>query len=168
MIAATTPVFPNNVVDLVAFRMQFLDADLQIFKRPLRDSDPIQCVGVFAQQWLPDTDSQEMRGRIPGQTIGYKEPSIEQYLISIQAFVKDMDEERGLATHSVLSEMVRTMLYRDATLGVALAALSTTLNNVQKRTGRWGIRQQRYFSNELQGSFLYLSNLEFWLETENT
>jgi hypothetical protein len=96
------------------------------------------------------------------------DPSIDRYNVALQAFVKDMDEERGLAVHSVMSEMLRTMLYRDTALRVGLSSLSTNLNGVQKRTTRWGISTQRYFSNELQGSWLYLSTLEFWLETETT
>ena len=97
---------------------------------------------------------------------GRHEPTLQQYLITVQAFVKDMDEERGLATHSVLSKMIRSMLYRDDPLRVALGSLSVTTDNSIERTQRWGIRQQRYFSNELSGSWLYLSTLEFWLETE--
>jgi hypothetical protein len=154
-------VFPNNVVSLVATRVGLLDPDLTVLRRPLRESDPVQSAGVFATQWLPDEESHEMKG------LGH-DPSIDRYNVALQAFVKDMDEERGLAVHSVMSEMLRTMLYRDTALRVGLSSLSTNLNGVQKRTTRWGISTQRYFSNELQGSWLYLSTLEFWLETETT
>ncbi len=164
-ISNTTVVFPNNAVDLIDTRAQLLDADLFCIKRPLRESDPNQSVGVFPSYWTPDEDSYEMRG-IPSP--GRSEPTLSQYLIMVQAFVKDMDEERGLATHSVLSKMIRSMLYRDAPLRVGLAALTVTMNGSTEKTKRWGIRTQRYFSNELSGSWLYLSTLEFWLETETT
>lgn len=167
MITADEPVFPNNIVDLVHTRSVLIDSDLYVCKRPLRESDPVQSVGTFATQWLPDDDSHEMKGGILGGGFGH-DPSIERYLVAVQAFVKDMDEERGLAVHSVLSEKLRTMLYRDEALRVGLSTLNTNLNGVQKRTTRWGISTQRYFSNELQGSWLYLSTLEFWLETETT
>lgn len=161
MITETTPVFPNNVVLLVQDRIpDAVDPDLRVFRRPLRESDPSQSVGIVAAQWLPDEESMEIRGT------GFHQPTLETYLITVQAFVKDFDEERGLATHSVLSEMIRSMLYRDAPLRVGLSALATSVQGVTKRTRRWGIRQQRYFSNEIEGNFLYLSTLEFWLETE--
>lgn len=161
-ITSSAIVFPNNIVDLVAARIPSLDSDLHVAKRPLRKSDPNQSVGIHAAQWLPEEDSYEMRGA----PVGTHEPTLQRYLVSVQAFVKDMDEENGLAVHSVLSKMIRSMLYRDAPLRVGLSALSVTMSGSTERTQRWGIRQQRYFSNELQGSFLYLSTLEFWLETE--
>ena len=162
MIVEDQNVFPNNVVELVTARTRLLDTDMFVTKRPLRESDPNQSVGVFAAQWLPEEDSYEM----VAAPVGRHEPTLQQYIITVQAFVKDMDEERGLATHSVLSKMIRSMLYRDDPLRVALGSLSVTTDNSIERTQRWGIRQQRYFSNELSGSWLYLSTLEFWLETE--
>lgn len=162
MINAATPVFPANVVDLISARAAFLDADLFIARRPLRESDPVQAVGIFGSQWYPDEESYEMRGAPAGR----HEPTLQNYMIGVQAFVKDMDEERGLAAHSVLSKMIRAMLYRDEPLRVGLAALSVTMSGSTERAKRWGIRSQRFVSNELQGSWLYLSTLEFWLETE--
>lgn len=166
MITTKEVVFPNNVVEILYTRITLIDSDLTVVRRPLRESDPVQSVGVFATQWLPDDDSHEMKGGTLG-AYGH-DPSLDRYICAVQAFVKDMDEERGLAVHSVLSEKLRTMLYRDAALRVGLSTLTTNLNGVQKRTTRWGISTQRYFSNELQGSWLYLSTLEFWLETETT
>lgn len=162
MISDVTPVFPNNAVLLIKQRAQVLDSDLFVVGRPLRETDNIQSIGVFGNQWNPDEDSFEMRG-VPS---GRHEPTISSYLITVQAFVKDMDEERGLATHSVLSKMVRSMLYRDNTLRVGLLALSVVMNGSTERTKRFGVLRQNYVSNELRGSWLYLSTLEYWLETE--
>jgi len=163
MIDSTTPVFPNNVVELLSLHAQLIDLDLQVFKRPLNNLDPTQSVGVFATQWQPDLESFEMRGHPPGPS----EATVEQYYLGIQAFVKDMDPERGLATHSVLSKLIRSMLYRDDALRVGLRGLSVTVNGETEVLKRWSVRTQRYFSNEISGSFLYLSTLEVWLETEN-
>ena len=95
-----------------------------------------------------------------------REPTLSQYLIGVQAFVKDGDEERGLAAHSVLSMRVRSVLYRDEPLRVALSSLSVTYQGVTERLKRWGVRTQRYFANDLEGQWLYLSTLEFFIETE--
>jgi hypothetical protein len=165
ILAGDVVAFPNNAVDLVAGRFATLDPDIpaeHILKRPLRNTDPNISIGVFATLWLPDENSMEMKGT------GFHDPTVDTYTLGVQGFVKDMDEERGLASHSVLSEMIRTMLYRDDPLRVGLAALSTSIGGVTKRYRRSGIRTQRYLSNELDGSWLYLSTLEFWLETEST
>lgn len=166
MIQDTTPVFPNNIIDIVQTRIKLLDESLtnSTYRRPLRESDPNTAAGVFAATWEPDTESYEIRGL--GSTPAPSEPTISTYVIGVQAFVKDFDEERGLARHSVLSKMIRSMLYRDAPLRVGLSALSVTMNDSVERAQRWGIRAQRYLSNELDGNFLYLSTLEFWLDTE--
>lgn len=165
MIDADYPVFPNNIISLVATRASYIDSDLKIFKRPLRSSDPSECFGVFAAQWTPNEDSVEMRGT---PTPGAGEPTLQTYLVALQAFVKDFQEERGLAKHSVLSTLVRAMLYRDDPLRLGLAALSVTQSGSVERARRWGIRTQRFLSNEVEGNFLYLSTLEFWLETETS
>jgi hypothetical protein len=163
MILETDPVFPNNVVELIYERSANIDPDLERFRRPLRPEDPQQSLGVYAALWSPDDDSQEMKGRREAV-----EPTIQRYTIIVQSFVRDAEEERGLATHSVLSSRVRSMLYRDVPLQVGFGALSwkDPVTQVLERSMRWGIRNQRYISNEVTGSWLYLSSIEFWLETE--
>lgn len=161
MIVANSNIFPNNVVELVTTRAATLDEDLHIFKRPLRASDPNQSVGVIAANWLPDENTKEMIG--PGSP---NQPPISKYLVSVQGFIRDMDEERGLNVHSVLSMRLRSMLYNDQPLRVGLRALSSTLGGTTESSRRWGVSQQRFFSNEINGEWLYLSILEFWLETE--
>ena len=162
MIDSGTSVFPSNVVQLIKTRAQLIDSDLYVTGRPLRESDPVQSVGVFGMQWVPDENSYEM-GATP---LGRSEPSLQTYLITIQGFVKDADEERGLDVHAILSKKLRSMLYRDDPLRVGLLALSVVMNGSTERAKRYGVRSQRYVSNELSGTWLYLSTLEFWLETE--
>lgn len=162
MITADTPVFPNNAVELMAIRFATLDADLTVVKRPLRKSDPAQALGVYAALWTPNENSYEMQGGDPA----VRQPTISAYSITVEAYIKDMDEERGLATHSVFASLVRAMLYRDAPLLVGLRALSVNVGGSTEQVQRTGIRSQRYSSNELQGSFLYLAVLDYYLETE--
>lgn len=162
MILAEEPCFPNNIVDLIYVRAESIDSDLERFRRPLRPEDPQQSFGVYAALWNPDEESMEFRGNRS------KEPTLNRYTVMVQCFVKDGDEERGLAIHSVLSSRVRAMLYRDPPLQVGFGALSWSDvgNPGQERAQRWGIRNQRFMSNEVTGSWLYLSSIEFWLETE--
>jgi hypothetical protein len=163
MIVADDSVFPNNAVVVLSTRFKSLDPDLSVFPRPLRPTDPNQSIGVFGQLWTPQEESMEFRGN-PNPHAGT--PTNENYSIGVQAFVKDMDSERGLAVSSHMAEMVRTMLYDDEPLRVGLSVLKATVLGVTKRTARWRIGSQRYLSNEVNGSHIYLSTLELWLETE--
>lgn len=159
MIEPIEAVFPNNIIKLLADNSQTLDADLAVFRRPLRSSDPNQAIGVFPAMWQPVEGSQEM-GRVnPG------EPTMQTYSVGMQSFVKDGDEIVGLMRHSALSHMVRTMLYRTPAVRVGLPQLSYTTGGVTERVMRWGVRNQRFLSNEVTGSWLYLSTLEVWAET---
>lgn len=160
-IAADDTVFPNNIVSIVALRAQLLDSGLKIVKRPLRATDPNQTIGVMAAQWLPNEDSKEMLG-----SQFAVQPTLSRYTVTIQAMIRDMDEERGLNVHNALARILRSMLYTDNTLRVALSQLSSTLNGITEHSRRWGVQNQRFFANEIKGEWLYLSILEFWLETE--
>lgn len=161
MIEPSDLVFPNNAVKLISDRLATIDSDLFITKRPLRNTDPVQSIGVTAASWTPEEDSMEMKGVFTGS-----EPTISRYAITVQAFVRNTSEVEGLATHATLSRLVRTMLYRDTSLAVGLRTLSVVSGSYQETLRRWGIRNQRYFSNELNAQWLYLSTLDFWLETE--
>lgn len=168
MIVATDAVFPNNIVALICNRFVMEDSDFFVSRRPLRATDPSQSLGVYASQWTPNEDSYEIKNKFlgSGPSIGPNEPTLQDYIITIQAFVKDMDPERGLATHSVFSKIVRTMLYRDEPLRIGLASLSFSMDGSTERLLRWKVRNQRYHSNELQSNWLYLSTLELFAETE--
>lgn len=161
-------VFPNNVVEVLSLRFDNMDDEITVLRRPLRTTDPATSIGVWGTLWTPDPESSEIRGLGAGSPIpGPQEPTLGRYIVTIQAFIKDMEEERGLARHSVLSMWVRAILYRDNALRVALASLNAEVAGVQERMMRWGVTAQRYLNNELgDNEWLYLSTVELWLETE--
>lgn len=156
----TTIVFPNNVVVIIADACADLDEDLSVFRRPLRPTDPAQSVGVFATQWDPNEESWEMQGRVPG------EPTLQTYRVTIQAANKDTDQERGLAVHSIMSTLIRSMLVRNETLSLALRTLNVSLDGTTEQARRWGVRDQRYLSNEIRNQWIFLSVTDFWLDTQ--
>jgi hypothetical protein len=164
----TTP-FPNNVVETLQQRLGTIDILTRInaddlnptgipacFTRPLRPSDPAVCVGVFPLDWAADE-----------QEIGGTEPTLSTYVYAVQSFVKHTDEQEGNLLHGLLSKTVRAMLYRDQPTRVALGTLSETSLGITERAQRWGVRQQRFANNEVDGQFLYLSTTDFWLQTES-
>lgn len=167
MISGEESVFPNNIVEMLALRFDNVDEDITVLRRPLRTTDPAVSIGIWGTLWTPDPESNEIRGLGAGSIPGPQEPTLGRYIVTIQAFIKDMEEERGLAKHSVLSMMLRAILYRDVPLRVALAALEAEVSGVHERTMRWGVTAQRYLNNELgDNEWLYLSTVELWLDTE--
>lgn len=167
MIDPTTPVFPNNIVEVLALGCEaYIDLEpnpakrVKVLRRPINPTDPNQCIGISGQLWTPDENSHEMPS---------VEPTLGNYTIKIQCFVKDMDEMRGLSSHSVLSKLVRNMVYRNATLRTALTNLSDSTGGAVERLKRYGVRSQEYISGEVPaGTFMYLSTLDCYFETETT
>lgn len=153
----TTAVFPNNIILVVSARLQDLYPNLLVVKRPLKHTDLSQSVGVYPGIWIPDDDSYEMPS---------KEPTVQRYIIMIQAFCKEMTEEKGIAIHSVMSKVIRSMLYNDAPLALALNTLQVSMFGSVEKIQRRGINRQAYLSNEINGAFVYLSTLETYFETE--
>lgn len=163
MILPGTTEFPDNVIALIAARIPgYVDVDLngRIHKRPLRETDEVQCVGIFPSTKLPDITTQEING------FESVEPSIKRYGIIVQAMVQDTDEEAAVSVHSILAQRLWRMLYRDNALAVGLTALSVSVDNSIERFQRRGITVQRYVSNEIQGNFVRTCWIEFWFDTE--
>jgi hypothetical protein len=170
MIDATQVVFPNNVAEVLWTRYAvIIDPEpdptkrVAIFRRPLRPTDPNQAVGIAPSDWMPKEESKEIRGvQVPGTV----EPTLQTYYYNIQTLVKDTDEVRGLAIHSILGTRARSILYRDEPLRVGLASLEVQLDGATERLKTYGVRAQRYLTNDIQGTFLFVSTIEFWVETE--
>lgn len=162
LITGDENVFPTNVCNMLTTRFKQLWPDTDVKQRPLTKEDRSETIGIYPALWTPDEQSKEMRGISPG------EPTLSQYLIMIQAYIKDSDRERGAAKHSVMAMRLRNVLYRDAILRVAFQSVNAADLGVTEYLKRWGARTQRYFSNDLAGTWVYLSTLEFYIETETT
>lgn len=158
MLQPDTLCFPNNVVALLASAAQDIDPDIRVVKRPVRVADSTQTIGISPTIWTPEQDSLEMRG-------GPNEPTLQNYGIAVQGFVKEGDEADGIAVHSLLAYKLREMLYRDPGLRVALPLLSVTLNGSTEKLVKWKVISQPYLNNEYDSKFLFLSTAELWIQT---
>lgn len=166
----TTVCFPANIVNLLAAGLQFIDPHtdpdkkdgVRIYKRPLMTTDASESIGVIATNWGPVISSMEMRG-------GPFEPTLQRYTVAIQAMVKDAEEERAIAVHSLLSAKVRHMLYHDPALAVALPQLQVSFDTFAgvtvEKLMKWNITSQNFMNHEVKGRFVYLSTLEVVAET---
>lgn len=158
LLSVNTSVFPNNAQALIKARFDDLYGDsVLVVGRRLKVTDDTMSIGVAPDMWIPDESSFEFRSL---------EPTVSTYTIWIQSFVKNSDEEEGVQLGSVLAKVVRTTLYRDMPLQVGLNSLSVTMMGATETIQRRGIRRSQYLSTEIQGNFLYLNTLEYYIETE--
>lgn len=158
----TQLVFPNNVVELVATRFEVIDPVLlTVFRRGLRVQDPNYSIGVSAVDWAPVPNSMEMQGMDHSRA-----STLEQYLLSVEAFVKMDDEEAALIAHSVISKTIRTTLASDAPLRAQLAGLTCTFNGETERLKRWWVHRARYHSKNISGTNMYATINDVMLEVE--
>jgi hypothetical protein len=160
MIDPATPAFPNNVVTALKTVLPGIDESLQAFSRPLRPSDPNMALGIYATMWAPEEDSYEMGHPFP------HESTLQTYQIGIQTLVKDGDTQRGLAISTILTKRIRAVVYRNQPLRIALGSLYVQDDVSRESMRRWGIRNQRFMSNDIEGTFVTISVLDLWLETE--
>ena len=161
---ANTDVFPSNVVQIVVARLKQKYPRTGVLARPLRHTDPTQSIGVFPTEWMPDTDSYEFMQTPEPRPAGH--PTVQMYTINIQSFVKDMEAERGIRIHSLMSKAMRSLLYYDNPLAIGLQSLRVEMDGTAEVLQRRTIIRQKYISNEIDGAFLYLSTLQYSIETE--
>jgi len=160
VIEPSLDVFPNNIIERIRVRIPVaIDLDVTVILRPLRPTDPIQAIGLYPDTWAPDEDSFEMTPTMRNI------PTLQDYRVFVQSFVKHQDEATAIGTHAVMAERIRAMLYEDELLQLAFGELMATSGGRTHKAMRWGPRAQRFMSNEVQGSFLQSTITEFWLQT---
>ncbi len=157
----TLAVFPQNFVNTIGPVLEAIDSDLiTLVNRPLRPSDPNFSIGVYGTLWQPEEDSYEIGHVVPG------EATLNQYQVGIQTLLKHGDAQELLNINSVLSYRIRTVLYRNQPLRLALGSLKVEDGAFKESLRRWGIRTQRYMSNDIEGTFVTSNVLDLWIETE--
>lgn len=153
-------VFPGNVIECIAIVLPGIDPDTVVHKRPLRSTDPSYSIGVYPTLWSPNEESYEIRSKAP------QEATLNNYSIGIQTLIKDSDTERGLAVGSIFANRIRSVLYRNEPLRLALGSLYVEDGTSRESMRRWNFRSQRYMSNDIEGKFIFISVLDYWIETE--
>lgn len=151
--------FPYGPIMLIRTRLIALDAELDVHLRPTQITDRDFTICLVPDLWRPNEDSYEM-GRFTRQ------PTIQRYPISVQCLTLDMDETVGLQRNAAMASNVRRILYADEPLRVGFGALSVTSGGATERAQKWGVTQQKFLSNIVDGQFAFMSILDFWFETE--
>lgn len=172
--------FPDSVVDVVRDQLaiRLVDFAIETFDpvtetmqpleptfldRPLRAEDPNRSISIYAYDWVPDEATQEM-----GSGLAFAGPTVTRYNYRIQSLTRYVVEEEQRADASVDAKVIRAILARDPGLRVALEALSDEVAGVREKYLRYGVSRQRFFNNELRGTFLGLCLTEFWVDTQTT
>lgn len=156
--------FPNNVIAMLGSALQTIDPPstpggddgLRIELRPLQSTDYTETVAITPGVWTPNDQSME---------VGMHEPTLQNYTVIVETLVTDMDQARGIATHSLLSTLVRSTLYRDPGIRVGLPLLRVELGGYVEQLERWKVNQQQFMSTKGTGGYAYLSALELHIET---
>lgn len=154
-----TNAFPASIVTTLTRNLRRLPVIQEVLMRPLRPVDPNYCLGVFANDWTPGIGS---------YAIGQEDPQHATYHVRIQCMVKHLIEQEGLQEHSVLSKSLRAMVYRDAQLRAELTALAEETFGVAERLKHYTVQAQRFLTNELSGSYIYLSSMDVNFNVEHT
>lgn len=154
--------FPYNVVDRIeVFAKALIDDDLHFYRRKLNVTDPDQSFSVVPARWTYDPGSVTI-GSTP-------EPTMQSYSIMVQTLIIDADEARGLRTHSYLAKLTREMLARTGPFQVGLRGLNTSdARGVTEQIEKWRVEDQVFHSATIEGSWRYLSTLEFIISTQIT
>jgi hypothetical protein len=154
--------FPQNIINLLADRFRLADPTIDVLLRPIRTVDRDFTIGLVAGVWRPDEQSYEIGHAFPSA------PTLGRYNVTVQALIADADEPRGLERHSAMSDAIRMMLYRDTPLRVGLSKLKVVDSQgvVVESAQRWGVKTQNFLNQSTRSTYLYLSTLDFWLETE--
>lgn len=155
-------VFPINFINKFYTRLDALDNNLHVFKRRVTTKDPALSIGIFGDDFRPVQASREMMGMFP------HEPVLSQYSVTIQGLVIDVDEERGLSRHYVLSNAIRATLAYDEQLRLHLSlGVTDSTNKYREELRKWSIGTQEYLGAELGSSnWAFMSVTSINLETE--
>jgi hypothetical protein len=163
VITADYAVFPANVVASIWNLLGLLDPDVLVVMRPVKEIDPVQTIGIFAVDSEPIDNSQEIRGQyVPGVAL----PTLTRYGVNIQVKHTDGDMERGIMTHSAMTNIVTSTVARNDSLRLLLASLSSTYSGMTESFQQLRLERVRYMSGELGGQFQYMSVCEYSLQTE--
>lgn len=156
---------PWSVVEIATTRFEeLLNTEVTpraILSRQLRPTDPARSISFYPVDVVPDLESMEIDGAGP------PEPTIQRYSYRAQVLIKHSNEVEGRALYSQDAKFLLAILYRDTELRLRLAAIQESLLGSLERFKKLGVVRQRYLNNEFQGTFIYLSTTDLWVETES-
>lgn len=152
--------FPDCVCAVIAkYAFDNISAVENIEYRGLSADDMSGTLAFDVIDW--QAGEEEMSGQ-KGVTI----PTESIHLLSIEFVHKNDSSAEGAEIHRRALREIRTMLYANATLGVALGQLSRSGDGIIERMLRWKVLRQQSGSSQINGAFVSMSAIEFMFTTE--
>ena len=159
----TTPTLPDGFPDLFLYAHRAetepilqADPDLPvdgIVYRPVRPTDPTRTVAFVEGETTP-----------AGNEIGLAEPSLMEWTVVIQVFVKHSNEVDGRNIRRRLLQRVRKTLYLPSTVQALM-----TLTDDYERVSRFRLRSIDFSTTEARDAnkqFFFLGQIELSFHTE--
>lgn len=149
----------EKIIDTLAQHLGTLEGVNAVVKRSLNSTDPNMTLGICLDEWSPE--DYEMDG------LGILRPAATKYFFEIRHMVKADSMEVGERLHRQTAKSVRSMLYGNNDLAVALRALSSNEDGLTERILKWVVAGQRFASNEIDRVFVSMSGTELVVDTES-
>lgn len=147
-------VFPYNIARTIQPFLKQIDG-VSVFRRRIGPTDPNPSVGITALSWQPDE-----------YMLGQRAPGLSTYMVGVQVYHKNSNQEDGEEKHASLSTAVRNLLLRNQELNDALAMLRDGTEPPFERLNNWNFVTQRFAQEEINESFVFLSGAELTFQTE--
>lgn len=143
---------------VISMADQAIATPVSVLGRMLQGTDPDLSIGVFPMSWQP----------VGAPDIGSSEPTIGRYVLGIATMLKSPDRVSGERLSGIFVRRVRDALYRHKTMLDALRDVSILDEDagLLERFLRSGITSVDYASSAIQGGFVFVSQTEFFIETE--
>jgi hypothetical protein len=147
--------FPECIFDVLKPHLKKLNGVQDVYERELDQNDMNGAVGLYLDGWDPID-----------YEIGDVGPSISEYVINIEHLTKFAAREEGNLVHRSVARSIRSMLYRDTAVTVPLRQLVRVGDAHTERLMKWTLAQ-RFASNNIQGSFYFMSVTTVYFQTSS-
>lgn len=149
--------FTFTLRDLLAAELTAPEADFpvqEVLVRPVRPTDANRTIGIVPGEAEPA--GSEIRGNI--------EPTLIEWPVVVQVFVKHADEIEGRNVRSRLIQRVRRTLFLPGTVQALM-----TLNDGYERVSKFNIRRfdpDSATARDANKQFFFLGQVELFFQTE--
>ena len=147
----------EEIDEVLAKHLKGVDGVEHVYKRELRVTDPSNSMMIQTFDWTP-MDWAMGQPALPCRSV---------YTTNIQTLVKHTDEQAARYKSKGLTKALRLMLHTDGNLLTELLSLTDDSFGITERISKVRVLNQRYFSDEEQGVFGYVSNTVVEISTTN-
>lgn len=151
--------FPENMLDVLRERFELIPDVSGVVLRNINIQDANGTIAIALDEWVPQ--EYEING------LQNFEPTTAVYNVAIAHISKVANREDGATEAKKVAKAIRTMLYRDPLVAVALRQLHEDFDDGRReRLLQWKITSVQHASNEIDKTFVNLSVTQMTFTTE--